>query len=92
MGRFCMYLFLLISHLLHRYGIDATLMIPAEIWPCDFLRIIPLTPSRTVCSIDRRRAPAIDKQVIDVRARESIPLMCPEQIQKLVLRVATFTR
>lgn len=87
-----MYLFLLISHLLHRYGIYATLMIPADIWPCGFLHIILLAPSRTVCLIDRTWAPAINKQVIDIRARESIPLVCPEQIKKLFLRVAAFTR
>ena len=91
-GRVWMYLFLLISHLLHRYGIHATLMIPADIWPCGFLHFIPLAPSRTVCPIDRTWAPAIDKQVIDIRARECIPLMCPEQIKKLVLRVAAFSR
>ena len=62
-----MYLSLLLAHLLHRYRIHATLVIPADIWPCGFLVIIPFGPSSIVRPVNHSWSPAIDKKVIDIR-------------------------
>lgn len=80
-----MYLFLLLSHLLHRYWVYATLMIPADVWPCDFLIIISFAPSSIAHPVNGTWTPAIDKKVINIGARKSVPLVRPEQIEELIL-------
>ena len=67
-------------------------MIPTDIWPCSFLRIISLAPSPIIHPVNDTRAPSVNIQVINTRACESIPLLRPEHVEKLILRVAAFCR